>query len=365
MVLDKPINYPSLFDLGCAVESPRSHSLHMEPRVDKHNLLHRWLLGLGNIIPMVKQVVVCIEVGGCVVVEVDDDSSNGDGTGGGGDECTGGVVHLARRSPTEGGDSEIGGDGDGVNIVNRNHPSVSSSSYSSGSSSGSNLVTYLGDSAVGESTGGNGYSSARNSCSSSNGIYSGYIGYGTIVSFMYMYEIHRITQSRPEEQAVSMDPLGGFDLKGYSDSDYAGCNMDRKSTSGACQILGKLVCWSAKKQQSVAMSSAKAEYVAAAGCCASILWMKSQLSDYDIHYKMVPIFYDNTNAIAISNNPVLHSRTKHIDIKYHFIRDHILKRDIELHFILTKYQLVDICTKPLYEPTFIKLKAELGMLNID
>ncbi|GJQ93273.1 retrovirus-related pol polyprotein from transposon TNT 1-94 [Tanacetum coccineum] len=157
----------------------------------------------------------------------------------------------------------------------------------------------------------------------------------------------------------------GFDLKGYSDSDYAGCNMDRKSTLGACQILGKLVCWSAKKQQSVAMSSSESEYVDAAGCCASILWMKSQLSDYDIHYKMVPIFCDNTSAIAISNNPVLHSRTKHIDIKYHFIRDHILKRDIELHFILTKYQLVDICTKPLDEPTFIKLKAELGMLNID
>ncbi|GKD43140.1 retrovirus-related pol polyprotein from transposon TNT 1-94 [Tanacetum coccineum] len=78
-----------------------------------------------------------------------------------------------------------------------------------------------------------------------------------------------------------------FDLKGYSDSDYAGCNMDRKSILGASQILGsKLVCWSAKKQQSVAMSSAEAEYVAVAGCCASISWMKSQLSDYDIHYKM-------------------------------------------------------------------------------
>ncbi|GJR18010.1 hypothetical protein Tco_0966537 [Tanacetum coccineum] len=80
---------------------------------------------------------------------------------------------------------------------------------------------------------------------------------------------------------------------------------------------------------------AEAEYVAAAGCCASILWMKSQLSDYDIHYKMVPIFCDNTSAIAISNNPILHSRTKHIDIRYHFIKDHILKEDIELHFILT------------------------------
>ncbi|GJV29486.1 retrovirus-related pol polyprotein from transposon TNT 1-94 [Tanacetum coccineum] len=153
----------------------------------------------------------------------------------------------------------------------------------------------------------------------------------------------------------------GYDLKGYSDSDYAGCNMDRNSTTGACQLLGgKLMCWSAKKQQSVVMSSAEAEYVAAAGCCANILWMKSQLTNYDIIYEKVPVFCDNTSAIAISNNPVLHSRTKQIDIKYHFIRDHILKGDIELHFIPTQYQLADIFTKPLDEPTFKRLIVELG-----
>ncbi|GKE62834.1 hypothetical protein Tco_1513201 [Tanacetum coccineum] len=105
----------------------------------------------------------------------------------------------------------------------------------------------------------------------------------------------------------------GFDLKRYSDSDYARCNMDKKSTLGAFQLLGgKLVCWSAKNQQSVAMSSAEAEYVATARCCANILWMKSQLTDYDIIYEKVPIFCDNTSAITISNNPILHSRTKHI-----------------------------------------------------
>ncbi|GJS65846.1 hypothetical protein Tco_0680410 [Tanacetum coccineum] len=153
--------------------------------------------------------------------------------------------------------------------------------------------------------------------------------------------------------------LNGFDLKGYSISSYAGCNMDKKSTSGACQILGgKLICWSAKKQQSMAISLVEAEYVAAAGFCASILWMKSRLSGYDIHYKMVPIFGDNTSAISISKNLVLYSRTKHIDIRYHFIRDHILKKDIELHFIPTEYQLADIFTKPLDEPTFTRMKAE-------
>ncbi|GJZ18667.1 hypothetical protein Tco_0554790 [Tanacetum coccineum] len=129
-----------------------------------------------------------------------------------------------------------------------------------------------------------------------------------------------------------------FDIKGYLDSNYAGCNMDRKSTSGAWHVLGdKLVCGSAKKQQSVAMSSAKAEY-------------------------KVLIFCDNTSAIAISNNPVLHSRTKHIDIIYHFIRDHILKIDIKLHFIPTQYQLADIFTKPLDELTFKRLIVELGMI---
>ncbi|GJR40928.1 retrovirus-related pol polyprotein from transposon TNT 1-94 [Tanacetum coccineum] len=112
-------------------------------------------------------------------------------------------------------------------------------------------------------------------------------------------------------------------------------------------------------------TSTKAEYVAAAGSCANIPWMKSQLTDYDIIYEKAPIFFDSTSAIAISNNLVLHSRTKHIDIRYHFTRDHILKGDIELYFIPTQYQLADIFTKPIDEPTFKRLICELGMLNIN
>ncbi|GJX53591.1 hypothetical protein Tco_0281960 [Tanacetum coccineum] len=110
----------------------------------------------------------------------------------------------------------------------------------------------------------------------------------------------------------------------------------------------------------MAMSSAKAEYVAAAGCCAQVLWIKSQLAKYDVLYDKVPIFCDNTSAIAISNNLVLHSRTKYIDIRYHFIRDQILKGDIELHFVPNDLQLADIFTKPLAEPSFTRLVAELA-----
>ncbi|GJT33915.1 retrovirus-related pol polyprotein from transposon TNT 1-94 [Tanacetum coccineum] len=110
-------------------------------------------------------------------------------------------------------------------------------------------------------------------------------------------------------KAINETQYRGIDLKGYLDFDYAGCNMDKKSTS------------------------AEAEYVAAAGCCANILWMKSQLTNYDIIYEKVPIFCDNTN--------------------------HIMKGNIELHFIPTQYQLADIFNKPLDEPTFKRLIIEL------
>lgn len=95
-----------------------------------------------------------------------------------------------------------------------------------------------------------------------------------------------------------------------------------------------------------------------------MLWIKSQFTDYDVHYEKILIFCDNSDTIAISNNQVLHSHTKHIDIRYHFIRDHIMKGDIELHFIPTNGLLTDLFTKLLDEKIFIKLISELSMLNI-
>nr|GFB60975.1 uncharacterized mitochondrial protein AtMg00810-like [Tanacetum cinerariifolium] len=121
----------------------------------------------------------------------------------------------------------------------------------------------------------------------------------------------------------------GFDLTAYSDADHVGCHLDRKSTSGSVQYLGdKLVCWSSKKQNCVSISTAESEYVAVSGCCTQVLWMRTQLADYGFFYDKVPIYYDSKSAIAISCNPVQHTRTKHIDVRYHFIKYHVEKGTI-------------------------------------
>ncbi|KAI3767016.1 hypothetical protein L2E82_17097 [Cichorium intybus] len=141
-----------------------------------------------------------------------------------------------------------------------------------------------------------------------------------------------------------------FDLVGFTDSDFAGCSLDRKSTSGGCQLLGnRLISWSSKKQSSVACSTAEAKYVAVGRCCAQVLWIQNQLIDYGFSLTRTPICCDNTSAILISQNLVQHSKTKHIDVRHHFIRDIIQKENIELLYILIEQQLADIFTKPLDE----------------
>jgi hypothetical protein len=128
-----------------------------------------------------------------------------------------------------------------------------------------------------------------------------------------------------------------FDFIGYSDADWAGCKINRKSTSGTCQFLGRsLVSWASKKQNSVAHSTAEAEYIAAGHCCAQLLWMRQTLRDYGYKLTKVPLLCDNESAIRMADNPVEHSRTKHIAIRYHFLRDHQQKGDIEIAYINTK-----------------------------
>nr|GFB60628.1 retrotransposon protein, putative, unclassified [Tanacetum cinerariifolium] len=147
------------------------------------------------------------------------------------------------------------------------------------------------------------------------------------------------------------------------DSDHAGCLDSRKSTSGGIQFLGgdKLVIWSSKKQDCTLMSSAEAEYVSLSACCAQVLWMRTQLTDYGFYFDKIPMYCDSKEAIAISCNPVQHSRTKHIDVKYHFIKEKVEKGVVELFFVRTEYQLADMFTKALPEERFKYLVRRLGM----
>ena len=156
-----------------------------------------------------------------------------------------------------------------------------------------------------------------------------------------------------------------FELIGFSDANFIGCRVEIKNTSGTCHFLRySLVSWYNKKQNSVALSTTKAKYIAADLCCAQILWMKQTLSDFNLSFKHVHIKCDNTSGINISKNLVQHSRTKHIEIRHHFLRDHLQKGDITLEFVSTKDQLDDLFTKPLSEEQFIYIRRQLGVISL-
>ncbi|GJT58202.1 hypothetical protein Tco_0993256 [Tanacetum coccineum] len=122
-----------------------------------------------------------------------------------------------------------------------------------------------------------------------------------------------------------------FDLEDYTDSDYAGVSLDQKSTIGGCQFLGsRLIPWKCKKQTIVANSTTEAEYVDVASCCVQVLWIQNQMLDYRYNFMNIKIFIDNESTICIVKNPVFHSKTKHIEIRHHFIRDSNLKKLIQM-----------------------------------
>ncbi|GJR82689.1 retrovirus-related pol polyprotein from transposon TNT 1-94 [Tanacetum coccineum] len=151
-------------------------------------------------------------------------------------------------------------------------------------------------------------------------------------------------------------------LTAYADADHAGCQDTRRSTSGSMQLLGdRLVSWSSKRQKSAAISSTEAEYIAMSGCCAQILWMRSQLTDYGLGFNKIPMYCDNKSAIALCCNNVQHSRSKHIDIRFHFIKEQVENGVVELYFVNTEYQLADIFTKALCRERIEFLINKLGM----
>jgi hypothetical protein len=118
-----------------------------------------------------------------------------------------------------------------------------------------------------------------------------------------------------------------------------------------------------RNKNSVALSTAEAEYITACHSCAQLLWMMQTLRDYGYKLSKVPLLCDNESAIRMTDNPVEHNCTKHIDIRHHFLRDHQQRGDIEIAYVNTKNQLADIFTKPLDEKTFSKLRNKLNILD--
>jgi len=155
-------------------------------------------------------------------------------------------------------------------------------------------------------------------------------------------------------------------LFGFTDSDYAGDQDDRRSTSGYVFMMGSgAVAWSSKKQPIVTLSTTEAEFVAAASCACQAIWLKRLIEA--LHYMQqgpMSIYCDNVSAIKLSKNPVLHGRSKHIDVRYHFLRDLCKDDVIDLIYCRSEDQIADIFTKPLKLPVFMRLRNLLGVSSL-
>nr|GEV95607.1 hypothetical protein [Tanacetum cinerariifolium] len=137
-----------------------------------------------------------------------------------------------------------------------------------------------------------------------------------------------------------------FDLEAYTDGNYAGASLDRKSTTGGCQFLRRrLISWQCKKKTVVANSTTEAEYVAASNYCRHVLWIQNQMLDYGYNFMNTNIFIDNESTICRVKNLVFHSKTKHIKIRHHFIRDSYEKRLIQVIKIYTDHNVAYLLTK--------------------
>nr|GFC35401.1 putative ribonuclease H-like domain-containing protein [Tanacetum cinerariifolium] len=147
--------------------------------------------------------------------------------------------------------------------------------------------------------------------------------------------------------------------------DYARVNLDRKSTTGGCQFLGRrLISLQCKKQTIVATSTTEAEYIVAANCCGQVLWIQNQMLDYGFNFMNIKIYIDKKSTICIVKNPMYHSKTKHIEIRHHFIRDLYENKLIRVLKIHIDDNVADLLTKAFDVSRFNFLKANIGMLNL-
>ena len=155
-----------------------------------------------------------------------------------------------------------------------------------------------------------------------------------------------------------------MNLEGYSDAEWASNIDDRKSMSGICVFLGcNLITWSSRKQKVVARSSTETEYRALASATTDLVWVQNFLTETGIKLQQTPslLWCDNQGAQALANNPIYHSRTKHIEIDIHFVRDLVTTNKLEIRYIPTELQPTDIFTMALSEPRLQSLRSKLTM----
>jgi hypothetical protein len=152
----------------------------------------------------------------------------------------------------------------------------------------------------------------------------------------------------------------------FTDSDWAGSAEDRKSTSGMCFNLGStMISWGSRKHKSVALSTTEAEYITACEACTKAIWLRNLISDLfdQISYSTI-IHCDNKSSIRLSEHPMFHERSKHIEIKYYFIRDKVQEGEVKLQYIPTNEQTIDILTKPLSRIKFAYFREKMGIVEI-
>lgn len=156
------------------------------------------------------------------------------------------------------------------------------------------------------------------------------------------------------------------EIYGFSDADFAGDLDDRKSTSGwVFMISGGAVSWISKKQPVVALSTTEAEYIALTSAAQEAIWMKEFHKDLGVEQKTITIYEDNKSTISLSENPVQHQRTKHIDIKFHFIREAIKNQDVNVQYCQTDKMTADVLTKGLPKEKFERFRDMLGVKRLN
>ncbi|GJV94895.1 hypothetical protein Tco_1546472 [Tanacetum coccineum] len=150
----------------------------------------------------------------------------------------------------------------------------------------------------------------------------------------------------------------------YADFDHAGDYVDHKSTSGVCTFIECcLTSWFSKKKTALAISTTEAEYVAVGKACQQALWMKQALVDYEIKLDEIPVLCNNKGSIDLSKNPVLYSRTKHIEFCHHFLCDNVQKGNISVEKVSSEDNIADILTKPLKREPFNLIRLGLGLME--